>query len=483
MLREFLSQTAQETSQGLHMKLRNHICSVALLGVAFALLFAGSNALGQALQPPFMAPTPPSLNYGAFFLSAGVKFRSIRTFRITVDANSLSIGDPGVPAWGPNAPGTVQYPYDAAIPLPTGNAADPANISGIWVYDDGQINPVAAVAPLSTFTPPEIALGHYNVPPSNVGFFTVSDPVNQTDNAGGIYSETTDVTFSKRLNGVVVGTAGVETASRIFKADVGDGPSVNFDERIWAPYIEFGVQYSNYFDLIFASSWFNKRESVSATVPASVVLQRRGFRDTFSFESTNTTQNWLGNFSSDIPNPNADPDTTQTYVIFPVGRATGTGRPTRTFFVDDDPNVPPTAAVDQIFDSFDLTVIEFKMGGRSSAPLWGLGQWSLGLGMLLSPMPYTVVTNHVVTATANNAAAGITAGDVLINTAIKQSDVFWFNPGLYVSSDLTMGNTGYFLNWNVEYDAYFNEKSYGDTVENHIDLSGWSSAIGMGIRF
>ncbi len=67
------------------MKLRKHICPVALLVVALAFLSVGSHASGQGLQPPFMAPTPPSLCYGAFYFQAGAKYRDIQGIAFTLE--------------------------------------------------------------------------------------------------------------------------------------------------------------------------------------------------------------------------------------------------------------------------------------------------------------------------------------------------------------------------------------------------------------
>ena len=67
------------------MTLRKHICPVALLVVAVAFLSVGGHAFGQALQPPFMAPTPPSLCYGVFYFQAGAKYRNVQGVSFTIE--------------------------------------------------------------------------------------------------------------------------------------------------------------------------------------------------------------------------------------------------------------------------------------------------------------------------------------------------------------------------------------------------------------
>src|SRR5208283_2578455 len=93
-------------SRILHMTLRKHICRVALLVVALAILSVGSHAFGQGLQPPFMAPTPPSLCYGVFYFQAGAKYRNVDTFRFDVSggANTIVV-DPGTIPFGPTTAG------------------------------------------------------------------------------------------------------------------------------------------------------------------------------------------------------------------------------------------------------------------------------------------------------------------------------------------------------------------------------------------
>jgi len=81
----FLPLTTQEISQGTNMKLRKHICPVAVLVVALAILSVGSHALGQVLEPPFMAPTPPSLCYGVFYFQAGAKYRNVQGVSFTIE--------------------------------------------------------------------------------------------------------------------------------------------------------------------------------------------------------------------------------------------------------------------------------------------------------------------------------------------------------------------------------------------------------------
>ncbi len=170
------------------MKLRT--CTAALVSLVIGLLGAAAPTptLAQMYpqlypQPPIMAPYTPGFNLGVFYVNAGVKFRNLQTVRTKIEPHSVQqLLELGTVPFGPNTEGTILYPYDAAAALPTGNPADPPNVSGIWPYDDGDIDPrdPGDEANDTSFSPPTLALGHYNVPPSSVGSFTVSTPAVQT---------------------------------------------------------------------------------------------------------------------------------------------------------------------------------------------------------------------------------------------------------------------------------------------------------------
>ncbi len=123
------------------MKLRKHICTAALLGVALAFISVGTTAVAQGLQPPFMAPTPPSLNYGVFYFQAGAKYRNLHTFTMNVTGGpSTIVVSPGTVPFGPTTAGdfgvgTGKLGFDGT----TGNAVTPLGLFA-WVYDNGVIS-------------------------------------------------------------------------------------------------------------------------------------------------------------------------------------------------------------------------------------------------------------------------------------------------------------------------------------------------------
>ena len=115
------------------MTIRKHICTAALVGIALAFLSVGTTAVAQGLQPPFMAPTPPSLNYGVFYFQAGAKYRNLHTFTMNISGGpSTIIVSPGTVPFGPTTAGdfgvgTGKLGFDG-ITAPT-----------TWTYLNGSI--------------------------------------------------------------------------------------------------------------------------------------------------------------------------------------------------------------------------------------------------------------------------------------------------------------------------------------------------------
>ncbi len=119
------------------MKLRKHICTAALLGVALAFISVGTTAVAQGLQPPFMAPTPPSLNYGVFYFSAGAKYRNLHTFTMNVSGGpSTIVVNPGTVPFGPTTAGD----FGVGIGRPGFDGTAERDPMIAWIYDNGHIS-------------------------------------------------------------------------------------------------------------------------------------------------------------------------------------------------------------------------------------------------------------------------------------------------------------------------------------------------------
>lgn len=477
------------------MKLRNHICLATLLGMALTFLCFGNSALGQSLQPPFMAPTPPSLTYGVFYFSAGAKYRNVDTFRMDVAGGPRTITvNPGTIPFGPTSAG--------AFGVGTGKDGFLGAAGGppfTWTYDNGAIfttpNPGGIVVqctnagpPITTSTcTPADAPFTYSVTtpllgrevvlitstnccngttvPAEVGSFSIVDPRHQVDNPGSIAGSTT-VTFSLALSdslGFLTDTT--PDFNRVFQAAV-VGPS-----------LEMGYQFSNFFDLFTGFSWFN----VSNSMVLSNVLQGQGTRttivDTFPFLSDDASAWPIFNFNSSdtIVGGTAN----HFYQIAPNGPGNGV-QPTRQFSVGVDASIPPEGIQETISNTANFNTFETRFGARSWAPLWGLGRIGATLGTAIIPTWYKISGSR--SYTALNTAGSVVQGQILFTDVSFQEDWRTLYGG-FVGGDLSVGNTGYFLYGSADY-MWANSLSYElGAVKTTFNPGGFTAGLSAGVQF
>ena len=322
------------------MKLRKHICPVALLVVALAFLSVGSHAVAQGLQPPFMAPTPPSLNYGVFYFQAGAKYRNLHTFTMNVSGGpSTIVVNPGTVPFGPTTAG--DFGVGTGKPVLTELAAPHAT----WTYDNGSINatpiPARSVAQQVASGPPAwqpvrpsvrnasslfIRLFNRSLDGSSsrsvapelavmepllqgqVGSFSIVDPTTQVNNLGSI-AGTTTVTFTAPIADSLAFTTNTGGLERVFEGAV-VGPS-----------LEMGYQWSNYFDVFYGFSWFTASNSMSVTSVIQGTAASTSIVDTFPFLSDDPSAWPVFNFNSSNSVVGTDP--TFNYRIAPNGPGQG----------------------------------------------------------------------------------------------------------------------------------------------------------------
>ena len=363
------------------MKLRAHTIPIVCIMIGLASLIMGGSANAQMFpQPPMLAPYNPSMNMGLFYLSAGVKYRNIQTVRFELTPHLLSIivAD-GSPPWGPNEDGFVSYPFSETIPLlPSLNPADPPSTSGIWVYDNGEIDPqnpaVNPVAPAVTpvdgpFLAPDRRLGWHNGSQNSSGSFLVTDPSAQAN--GATYESTSRVTYSRLMDGRSI----YETESLGYQGEFDVDRKIEFTNKIVTPYFEAGYRVSNFFNILFGFSWFNISEVYQTNLVGQGLVIRRTFNDSVFFRSLDPNT-WLpSGFTSKFPanattGGNPDP-ATYYYILYPAGTGTSMNLPTRTFGQAVDGTVAPFGVQETLYNKLEFTALEFKAGSRSWFPLYG----------------------------------------------------------------------------------------------------------------
>jgi hypothetical protein len=473
------------------MKLRKHICTAAVLVVALTFLSVGSNAFGQALQPPFMAPTPPSLNYGVFYFSAGAKYRNLHTFTMNVSGGpSTIVVNPGTVPFGPTTAGDFG--------VGTGKPGFLGGGALTWLYDNGRIdatpNPpgmhiisstgvdcsvTAGLDQVWSYSVIYPELGRY-VTTSNTadsscagqaiplarGSFVIDDPATQVNNLGSI-AGTTKVQFTVALADSLSYRANTTAIERVFEGAV-VGPS-----------FEMGYQWSNYFDLFYGFSWF----TISNSLSVSNVIQGTGSRtsivDTFPFLSDDTSPWPVFAFRSSTSVVGTEP--AQNYHIAPNSSANGGILPNRQIGTAADASIVAEDIQETITNTAEFTPLENRFGARSWAPLWGIGRIGAILGGAIIPTYYKITGSRTDVALGPDNGA-VDPGTVLLAQTIENKEWRTLYGG-FVGGDLLLGNTGYFLYGSADY-MWANNLTYDlGTVTTIFNPGGFTAGMSAGIQF
>jgi hypothetical protein len=275
----------------------------ALLLMAAGLAAADSASAQQ--QFPFEGPFTPiiasPLYSGRFYFQGGVRFRLLYKFQFTNKDHALRYENPGVPPFGPNQEGP--FGSGTGIPgfplSPSHNPADDPDVSGYWIYENGDIDARAPTDPDAQFnycwgtekacnnnTLQTGPLGHYpSADPvadpngANIGSFEVSDTTSQMNS--GTVNTTTRISWRRPIDGTYPVASG-EVPSRIVYADIATWKRPDFQHTAWAPSIEAGFQLDDYFDLYWSLSWIYQTDRFTRSDIVQSYLRRRGFQDTYS---------------------------------------------------------------------------------------------------------------------------------------------------------------------------------------------------------
>jgi hypothetical protein len=327
------------------MKRRYLVSKAVYLVMAIVSLFTTSVAIAQELLAPMPLPVGRTcLLSNRFYFYAGFQCRSIGSLRVSQDNPTLNYTDPGNPAFGPSVPGPFGtgtgvrgYPNPSAADLGSSNP----NVSGIWRYNNGYIDPRSPGYPQILDTTgdfvlrpadsqylrnpdpngslaQEVQLGRFvfdrsncsgddsssgHLPSAcpadrifNIGSFQINDPVSQTNafiepnSAGtlGTVAGTTRVNWSRVIDGSYVnpdGTASpVEIASKLL-AGQGMSFDTTLDKNAVGLVLELGYQAGNFFDVFYGFAPFALQDNISKSKLDNIAFGRRGYTDTFSFYS------------------------------------------------------------------------------------------------------------------------------------------------------------------------------------------------------
>jgi len=318
------------------------------MGLLFVLLCQVADAQVGWSDEPVFPITPTIMSTGRWYVTGGTRYRQIQ--RVSFDKTGTPGGfsvpfGPSISGFfgsGGNTPGYPQYP--------TYNSADDPSMSGIWVYNNGVINPTnpnvngtatadpnrnaptfqtfswTGVAPnqqtftstvetnpgdtaWSVLTYPTIGANVFNyndpttTPPtpnyvywfsgsfyaSKASQFGVYNPVTNTWTPNATFGGSTSVRYDLNLNTEQNQTPQPPTQPPLLPTvgDDGFGPQA-FDNWLWTPCLEIGLQTESMFDIFYSFSAFSFGNSFGKTVPAWIYPIANSFTDYYNFESINT---------------------------------------------------------------------------------------------------------------------------------------------------------------------------------------------------
>jgi hypothetical protein len=506
------------------MKLRNHISLVVCLVVALASHYLGSAAFAQQAVPctPFMPCARQPCFSDRIYIQGGVQFRAIQRLGFQKKPSVIRYAEPvqdphnpgvfypeGFPPFGPNKAGDfgtgTGVPGYQEFGPPNGNSNDDPRRSGIWRYDDGYITPNGNYTLNDVFstdrwpfwpgTDQERAgLGQYITTNDGVdlGVFTLKNTATQVlSGLPGIYPNAPQnsgfepkdpplktSTFAIQWSRMIDDTVGIEpelgVPSRIWHTWGGEIQTLDYNEQIWCPTVEIGVQATSFVDVFWGLTWFGLEKAMSRTFTTRAELWRRAFKDTFSFWSDDTNNWQVGSWESDV-RPNG---TNVSQQIVPDGRGTG-GFPNRQFYEVLDgkgaSNLPPVVVTETVVCRTDATVYENRFGLRSWTPLYGMGRFGVTLGPLVNFIYYRA---------SQSAREAYSGGVTHVDDKETLSQGWLVSYGIFTAADVEIDWNNYFLKTNAQYSLSEEKQLHNsDYTWTNLNVSGFSSIFAAGVRF
>ena len=252
-----------------------------VLGLMLAITVSMADAQQMGLpytETPFtpLAPlTPQIMSSGRWYIAGGARWRQGQ--KVSFDKPPAT-GDYTVP-FGPKEPGDFNF-------TPAGNN------SGVWIYDNGDINPnnpqvnqPSGAYPGDSAWANSTLLGTQvfrSTPPDNwryynVGSFSVQN-INQFKKNDGtsaaVFGEATSVSYDLTLN----------TLPKLPTVMTDDGfTSLVFDNSIWGPYVEIGFRSGSFVSIAYSFSAFSFSNSFQKNIPAT--LYPSSLTDSYNFSS------------------------------------------------------------------------------------------------------------------------------------------------------------------------------------------------------
>ncbi len=477
------------------MKRRDHTAPVScLLAAVVFLLIQGAAVAQEFMPPPAGYPGTPSLVVGRFYIQAGVQYRNVTRFAF--ERGTRTVLNPyqwGVPPFGPDrqnywdafpfgsGTGTPGYP-----PVPTGAAGTDPNTSGIWTYNNGAIDPNGdSLWPTAPFTTaPLPGLGQHDIDPGTVwqvGIFTVSAPSSQVGNGTSVgfdplappnMNQTFSITWQRVMDATVTGEDGGPGLESILYQYNGRQFNQEYQTNIWSPSIELGFQWTNFFDLFTAFSWYDISRNLSQSFTGGTTdLVRRAFRDTFPYSSDYDVVWPTSPYSSNTiiggdGNSQINPDSPG--VI---------GYPRRQFFLVNY-GLGNATASETINLHSDVRVYEWRSGVRSWVPLYGMGRFGVTFGPMMSLLSWNASEHGIYTFVIPNVP------EPSVFETLDHMNGTLTSFGLFGGLDVELAMNRWYAKFTGQYNLS-EQKALANSpnTDTNVNLSGFTYIVSGGLRF
>jgi len=504
------------------------------LGLLLILLGQVAEAQVGWSDEPVFPMTPTIMSAGRWYITGGAKLRQGQ--RVSFDKTPTSGGytvpfGPTLPgSFGPGGVGTPQYPQ-----LPTGNASDSPDNSGVWIYDNGVLNPAnpningtfnsstpqqnlpvfqtfswtVGTAPnqqtvtstvetnpgdsaWTALTYPTMgtqvyqwinpnpyvpAADKYNWSYFNSGSFFVKNKTqfSPSTSFGAAKSVSYDLTLNTNNQLKQPPTLAPTPPS------VGDDgfTSQSFDNWIWSPYVEIGFWSESFISIYYSFSAFRFSNSFGKNISATLYPYATSLTDSYTFSSigfeSDGTQA-VSNPALIFPNFTSIKSQNSTSVLYSYSLDPLSGY---RVFRDANNNVIDFKDILNVTENLSVSLIancyENKLAVLSMVPVLPSLHLGVSLGPVATMVHFTINYENIVLNPKNSA-------EVLLMNTGRQVDNQWSFGG-FASVDLRMNLLSTFLGCSFDY-AYMTDVRYSLVdIQTFINPGGRSLNFFWGLKF
>ena len=462
-----------------------------VLGLMLAI--TGSVAYAQQMglpytEAPFTPITPQMMSIGRWYISGGARWRNGQNvlFDKTPDSGGYTV------PFGPRVPGNFSF-------------TRASNNAGVWIYDNGDINPNNPQQNPQVFQIFNWPVGNTSTVETNPGdrAWTTSsslgaqvfqwtnpipppDPNNWSYYNVGSFSVQNINQFSPLLPTPATATFGNATSvsydltlnqlPQLPTVTDGGFTSQAFDNSIWGPYVEIGFWSGSFVSITYSFSAFSFSNSFQKNMPATLYPYATSLTDSYNFSSIGSNLNGTPappnptiiapNFTS-IKSGNSPP-VLYSYSLDPLSG-------NRVFKDALGNTLPPVAVIENLSVGLNANCYENRLAVLNMGPVLPPFELGMSLGPVATLVHFTLNYQNIILDPNNPANV------LLTNTGSQVKDQWSF--GAFGSLDLRVSLPNTFFGCSFDY-VYMSDIRHGlDDIQSTISPGGSSIGFGGGIKF